>query len=269
MVSVIIPCYNQAHFLPEAVASVMAQTYSNWECIIVNDGSTDDTGIVAKELCAKDARIKYIFKNNGGLSAARNTGIENATGKYILPLDADDLIMPTYLQVTFDAIESDYNIRLIYTGTQLFGTETGVRNEPFDLSKFMLTNLIPCTALYYRADWEKVKGYNEAMKLGYEDWDFWMMLFENAVQVKKIEALLFKYRRTGVSMSNAMDANIILQIQEEMYKRHCDLYLSVLGNPLMLSLRIEAQQRELNLIKQSGAFKLAKKISAILKFKIF
>src|SRR5665647_2316811 len=77
-ISVIIPCYNQAHFLNESVGSVIAQTYTNWECIIVNDGSTDDTEKVALEISQKDNRIQYIKKENGGLSSARNAGLNIA-----------------------------------------------------------------------------------------------------------------------------------------------------------------------------------------------
>ena len=266
MVSVIIPCYNHGHFLKETVFSVIKQTYTNWECIIINDGSTDDTENIAKELCTTDLRIRYLHKNNAGLSAARNTGIAKAVGIYILPLDADDLLLPDYIQTTIEVLESEKNIRLIYTGTQLFGMENGVRNEPFILKNFMLKNLIPCTALFYKEDWKKVNGYNEKMLNGYEDWDFWMSLIENGVNVKKNDRLLFNYRRTLNSMSKNMDSNTILNIQDEIFERHKAFYLKVLDNPLTLSLKLQNQQRELNLIKNSSSFKLAKKISAIYKY---
>lgn len=96
-VSVIIPCYNHAQYLGEAVKSVIEQTHANWECIIVDDGSTDDTEKVAKQLCETDDGIRYIYKNNGGLSSARNAGIAAAIGEFILPLDADDRIHSKYI----------------------------------------------------------------------------------------------------------------------------------------------------------------------------
>lgn len=98
LVSIIVPCYNQAQYLPEALQTVLEQTYQNWECIIVNDGSPDNTELVAKEWLAKDSRFKYIYKENGGLSSARNVGIENSKGEFILPLDADDKISNNYLE---------------------------------------------------------------------------------------------------------------------------------------------------------------------------
>lgn len=86
-VSVIVPCYKQAIFLDECISSVIGQTFRNWECIIVDDGSPDNTEEIAKEWCNKDPRIKYCKKSNEGVSIARNYGIGLAVGKYILPLD--------------------------------------------------------------------------------------------------------------------------------------------------------------------------------------
>ncbi|WP_347216800.1 glycosyltransferase family 2 protein, partial [Chryseobacterium sp.] len=91
-VSVIVPCYNQAQYLDECLQSVLDQTHQNWECIIVNDGSTDNTEETAKKWVAKDPRFSYVYKENGGLSSARNAGLEKAQGDYIQFLDSDDMI---------------------------------------------------------------------------------------------------------------------------------------------------------------------------------
>ncbi|MCJ7934334.1 MAG: glycosyltransferase [Chryseobacterium sp.] len=93
-ISVIVPCYNQAIYLDECLKSVMNQAHINWECIIVNDGSTDNTEEVAKKWAEKDSRFHYIYKKNGGLSSARNAGLEKASGEYIQFLDSDDMIHP-------------------------------------------------------------------------------------------------------------------------------------------------------------------------------
>lgn len=97
-VSVIIPCYKQAHFLPAAVQSILDQTTGDWECIIANDGSPDNTREVARRLMRADRRIRYIEHPNGGLSYTRNRGIEAARGRYIQFLDADDMISATKLE---------------------------------------------------------------------------------------------------------------------------------------------------------------------------
>lgn len=92
LISVIVPCYNQAQYLDECLQSVLDQTYQNWECIIVNDGSPDHTEEVAKKWLEKDNRFRYIYKENGGLSSARNAGIREAKGEYLFFLDCDDLL---------------------------------------------------------------------------------------------------------------------------------------------------------------------------------
>ena len=98
LVSIIIPCYNQADYLPETLESIIQQTYPDWEAIIVNDGSPDNTEEIALQYTQKDSRFKYYKKENGGLSSARNYGIHRANGKYIIPLDSDDLIAPTFIE---------------------------------------------------------------------------------------------------------------------------------------------------------------------------
>ncbi|HBT10064.1 MAG TPA: hypothetical protein DEB18_11535 [Leeuwenhoekiella sp.] len=92
MISVIVPCYNQAAYLSETLESVYLQTHKDWECIIINDGSTDATLEVAQQWLDKDPRFKYIYQKNKGLSGARNTGLRAAKGVYIQLLDADDLV---------------------------------------------------------------------------------------------------------------------------------------------------------------------------------
>lgn len=104
-VSVIVPCYNQAQFLAETLDSVLAQTHENWECIIVNDGSTDDTEAVAKEYCNKDNRFVYYKKENGGLSSARNAGLDIVQGDYVQFLDSDDILLPNKLECQIRVIE--------------------------------------------------------------------------------------------------------------------------------------------------------------------
>ncbi|WP_048504860.1 glycosyltransferase family 2 protein [Chryseobacterium angstadtii] len=91
-ISVIIACYNQGIYLDECLQSVMDQTFADWECIIVNDGSTDETEKIAGKWTGKDPRFQYIYKENGGISSARNAGLEKASGAYIQFLDSDDLL---------------------------------------------------------------------------------------------------------------------------------------------------------------------------------
>ena len=104
LISVVIPAYNAGQFLDKTLESVLSQTYENWECIIVNDGSTDNTESVVKKWCEKDARFRYFYKENSGASDTRNLGIKEARGEYIAFLDADDLYMPNFLKVCLETL---------------------------------------------------------------------------------------------------------------------------------------------------------------------
>ncbi len=175
LVSIIIPCYRQAHFLPDALVSVVAQSHTNWESIIVNDGSPDDTGDVAKEWMCKDSRIRYVEKANGGLSSARNAGIAAAQGELILPLDADDLIAPTFLAKAAAFFHNDNIERVVACQFEHFGAASGIdRPSRPDIEVLVHFNRIVASSLYRKSLWQKLGGYDERMKLGLEDWDFWL-----------------------------------------------------------------------------------------------
>lgn len=102
-ISIIVPCYNQGRYLDEAMTSLLAQTFKNWECIIINDGSTDNTEEVAQQWSSKDNRIKYMSQENAGVSAARNAAIRASAGEFILPLDADDKISNDYYRACIES----------------------------------------------------------------------------------------------------------------------------------------------------------------------
>lgn len=106
LISVVIPCFNQGRFLGDTLESVCAQTYNNWEGIIINDGSTDNTEEIALAYCRRDSRFKYIRQQNSGLSAARNAGIASANGSFIQLLDSDDLIEPGKLLSAIEAYQT-------------------------------------------------------------------------------------------------------------------------------------------------------------------
>ena len=123
-ISVIVPAYNYAHFLPVALDSVIAQTYPEWECIIVDDGSTDDTAAVADAYVRRDPRFRYIHQANRGLAGARNTGVRNATGDAIQFLDADDRLLPPKLQRHAAYLEAHPECDIVYGDVWFFRSET-------------------------------------------------------------------------------------------------------------------------------------------------
>jgi glycosyltransferase involved in cell wall biosynthesis/Tfp pilus assembly protein PilF len=209
LVSVVIPCYKQAHFLPEAVESVVAQTFSDWEILIVNDGSPDNTGEVAKQLIAKHPgkQIRLVEKSNGGLPGARNAGIRAARGKYLLPLDADDKIKPTLLAKLVSILDNRPKVGFAYSHIQHFGEiDTEFPLPDFDRATLITKDNIACVcALVRRSAWEQAGGYNEAMREGYEDWDFWIGCVEHGWDGYCLHEPLFLYRKSGRTMLS--DAN--------------------------------------------------------------
>ena len=201
LVSVIIPCFNQGEYLTEALNSVLAQTYYNWECVIMDDGSTDRSKQVALAFCNKDKRFHYLYQNNQGLSAARNNGIKNSRGRYILPLDADDLIHKDYLIEAVDVLERKEEIKIVYCRAEFFGEKTGEWMLPkFTMLEILNQNCIFCSAMYRRVDFDQTSGYNTKMKYGLEDWDFWLSMLEKGGDVYQIPQIRFYYRIKKKSM---------------------------------------------------------------------
>ncbi len=204
-VSVVIPCFKQAEYLPDAVRSVAAQTFSDWEIIVVNDGSPDDTVTVASGLAKEfDGRVRLISQENAGLAAARNIGVVMALGRYILPLDADDTIAPMMLASTVRALNQDPRIAIAYTDERTFGElESLVQTIDFDAFTLPAVNEFCYCSLYRREVWEAVGGYNTNLVHGYEDWDFWIGAVENGYQALRVPGAFFEYRVRKGSMSEA------------------------------------------------------------------
>lgn len=232
-ISIIVPCYNQAQYLPDCLQSVVEQTYSHWECIIVNDGSLDNTEAVALEWAAKDNRIKYLKKENGGLCSARNAGISSAEGKWILPLDADDKIGKDYLKFAHDIMISKSEVGLIYANANYFGDREEVWALPeYNLKTLLRANMIYCSAFYKKEDWIRIGGYDTNMKNGWEDWEFWIHLLGTSnKKVYKLEYTGFYYRIKNDSMIYTFVRNdeILLNTIKYVFKKHIDLYLNNFG----------------------------------------
>jgi glycosyltransferase involved in cell wall biosynthesis len=228
-VSIVIPCYNQAQFLAEAVQSVAAQTYSNWEMLIVNDGSKDDTSEVANQLAAQHPTrlIRVVEKANGGLADARNTGIRLALGRYILPLDADDKIAPTMLEQTVACLEANTSAAIAYTDAVYFGAVNHTQlTVEYNFARLCFENQMHYCSLYRREVWGAVGGYNGNMTWGYEDWDFWIGCGEKGFFGRRVPEPLFHYRVKPQSMfTAALERD--LELRAQMVLNHPSLYNEV------------------------------------------
>lgn len=230
-ISIIVPCYNQAQYLDECLQSVLAQTYENWECIIVNDGSPDDTEVVAKKWVEKDNRFQYLYKKNGGLSSARNAGITIAKGIYILPLDADDKIASNYCELAIQEFINDADLKLVYCLAEKFGDEQGLWQLPeFSMQAMAKNNIIFCTAFFKKTDWVEVGGYDENMIYGLEDWEFWISILKSGGRVKRVDAICFFYRVKSFSMAKDLDVNKTEFLNSYVNRKHIDFFLTHLGS---------------------------------------
>lgn len=231
IVSVIVPCYKQAQYLDECLESVFNQTYQNWECIIVNDGSPDHTEEVAKKWIEKDSRFQYVYKENGGLSSARNAGIKIAKGEYILPLDADDKIASNYCGLAIQEFINDTDLKLVYCLAEKFGDEQGLWQLPeFSLSLLASDNMIFCSAFFKKSDWEYIGGYDLNMIYGLEDWEFWIHLLKNEGKTKRLEEICFFYRIKKSSMIKKMDFTQGIFLKRYISVKHADFFVREFGS---------------------------------------
>lgn len=224
-VSVIIPCYKQAHFLPEAVATVISQTFADWELIVVNDGSPDDTSEVTRELITRHPgrRIRLLEKPNGGLASARNAGIAAAAGRFILPFDSDDRLHPDMLKKTVQLLDRQPQLAIAYVDQLHFSAERQVwRVNEFDFNTLKRANFLAYCSLYRKEVWEKNGGYKTDVP-GYEDWDFWITAGEKGFKAKRVPELLFHYRRRVGSMLAAAKSHEH-ELRSQIILHHPDLY---------------------------------------------
>lgn len=199
LVSVVIPYFNQSHYLQEAVQSVQSSVYPNIEIVVVNDGSTSEPA--RRAFHALDETIVKVDKPNGGLSSARNAGIRAATGEFILPLDADDLIDPTYIRKGVETLINNPELGYVSCHTKNFGE---LHNTYIPLG--FVPELMPfinthgkCCNLYRKELFSNAIGYDEVMT-SYEDWDFLLTLDELGVEGDVLPEELFHYRRHFDSM---------------------------------------------------------------------
>lgn len=263
-ISIIVPCYKQAHFLKESLQSVLEQSYANWECIIVNDGSPDNTEEIAKVWLTKDKRFSYLSKENGGLSSARNAGIAISKGEYILPLDADDLIHKDYLTKLIPELLNDNSLAIVSCYSKFFdGKKSNIIYELTPSGStyhyLLYVNQLVATSLFRKKCWEEVGGYDESMKNGFEDWEFWIAITKQGWKYKVVEDFLFYYRKSKKSMLVNTINNHSETIKEYIYKKHKELYIEDFDNCLtVLFYQLNTIHTSEKKIKNSMEYKIAK-----------
>lgn len=232
-VSIIIPCYNAAKYLTETINSVKQQTFTNWECILINDGSSDNSDIIALESIKDDKRFKYIFQENTGVCIARNNAIRATVGEYILCLDADDLISENFLEETVKLLDSNPNLSIATSVVKFFGRSSGILNVvSYDLATVLAENQLVITSLFRRTDFDKVGGFNSNMKEGFEDWDFWISILKNGGTVQCASEATFFYRLLNVSRNSGISYDKEKKLRSQMWKNHQELFSEYFVDPL-------------------------------------
>lgn len=225
MVSVIVPCYNQEAYLAECLDSVLAQTYRDWECIIMNDGSSDDSEEIAKSYVAKDNRFRYIHQDNQGVVAARNNAIAASNGVFVLPLDGDDKIAPQYLELATQAMMQDSTINLVCCDVEYFGAKTGrMYLPPLTPRNILVYGCCVNASLFRRCDFDLVGGFKTNMDRGWEDWDFFISIVSLGGKAYKIPSVLFYYRVLPNSRNKSFDESIKQQLKCNMVYNNPAIY---------------------------------------------
>ena len=242
-VSVVIPCYNQGHFIREAIASVEGVPEKDlYEVIIVNDGSTDaDT--IAQMRALEQEGYRVVNQSNAGLGAARNSGIRESKGEYILPLDSDNRIRSEYIGEGIRILDSNQAVSVVYGDLEYFGEEVGRREVgAFSLQRQMLSNSIDACAVYRRSCWVNLGGYDERMPaMGFEDWDFWLRIAFSGGRFHYVRKVLFDYRCRSGSMVRSVDKQqyvILHEYMQEKYRGFLDqtyLWNSMMGQKRFLA----------------------------------
>lgn len=227
-VSVVVPCYNHSQFLLETLRSITQQTFQNIEVIIVDDGSIDNSAEVAQAFCFHDPRFRLISQKNKGLSAARNTGISQARGEYVLPWDADDLFDPTFITKAIACIEQSPKVGFVTCYVVAFGVGSGewTASKNGGVENFLFRNNNVACALMRKTVWEQVGGYDERMRFGFEDWEFWIRVTALGWECVVIPEKLFYYRQHNESMLTRSLPHLpdvvayIVQQNQGVFQRH-------------------------------------------------
>lgn len=228
VISVIIPCYNSGEYLTDAIKSVEEHPNKDlYEIVIVNDGSTDKITLhLLHELKSKSYQV--INQENKGPAAARNFGVKNSIGKYLLFLDSDNLIRTEYIDKGIEILDKYNDIGVVYGNPNFFGENTGTYFFPqeFSLKKILQSNYIDTCAVVRKIVWEEVGGFDENRVLTQEDWDFWIRIGKTHWKFYYINEVLFDYRRRkGSQAMNSLKELEYKQLLQYVYTKHIDIFL--------------------------------------------
>lgn len=231
LVSVIVPSYNMEEYLPQTLDSIIASEYENMEVIVMDDGSKDHSHDIAIKYSTIDSRVKAYRQTNAGVSAARNNAISHALGKYILPVDADNLIEPTFIKRAVEAIESEESVLAVAPSSDFFGARTGIwKLKPFSIKLLARKNMLDACALYRRDDWVRCGGYSTGIRTR-EDWAFWISMLKDGGKVVRLSTIEHHYRIRSNS-KRVTHRNLLPDVIRQLNALHPEFFERVLRGPL-------------------------------------
>lgn len=245
VVSIVIPCYNDAQFIEQAVRSALDQTYPSKEVIVVDDGSNDETKTVLKKL--EPSLTALITQENKGQSVARNKGVETSRGKYILALDSDDYFEKEFCEKAVEVFENNTEIKIVSCHVNRWRHDK-ISNifipHGGRLGEFLNSNGAMGSSMFRKLDWQEVGGYDEGMNRGFEDWEFFIRLLKDGGESYIIPEILFNYRlRNGSTSSRAN--KVKYDLLRFIYSKHRILYIQNFDSFIdFLLRRIEREEKE-------------------------
>lgn len=232
-VSIIIPCRDDGTYLAESVRSARMQTHDDCEIIVVDDHSTDAQTITKlSDIRNQGITVLTCPDDRRGAAAARNVGIAHASGDYILPLDADDLIEPDYVRKAAAVLDSRPEVGICYCKADFFGLKRGAwRLPPYRFEDLLIRNIIFISALFRKTQWRAAGGFTEDSEFGFEDHMFWLSLADLGIDVVRLDEVLFHYRikphsrlaAIGKWQSRRCVALQTFNRHQQLYQKHADI----------------------------------------------
>lgn len=232
-VTVITPFYNDGDYIMDCVSSVQSSTYSDIEHIIVDDGSKPDHSHFLDSINFPNVTI--IHKSNEGVCIARNTALAIATGEFILPLDADDMVSSNYIADSVALLQRDSSVRIVTSEmTQRFGESkerTSVCNT-FDMGILLSRNLFHVTTMFRSCDAAKVGGFDTDFKKGLEDWNFWISMMSLGGNVGIIPGINFYYRIKPKHRNASIGGEVgHRELHKMIWEKHKELFSVYYADP--------------------------------------
>ena len=231
LVSVIMPLYNAEAYVEAAILSVLASSFRPLEVVVVDDGSTDGSAKVVEALAQADGRVRLLRQANAGPCRARNVAVAASRGRYILPVDADDLLGSSFIADAVAVLELQPEVKVVRPTIDFIGKRSGRWHLPdFSLRLLARRNHIAACALYRREDFDRIGGYCEEIKAR-EDWDFWISMLKDGGKVVRLPEVGYYYRVLAQS-KRFRDRKLAAHVIRTLNIRHALFFEQQLGGPL-------------------------------------